>query len=67
MVFADAHHTEFETPSCTMVIPSTSTPLAPQKVRGQADCTEGIALIEARDLEADIQHAEISSEPNIYT
>ena len=67
MVFVDAHHVEFETPNWAMVIPSTSTPSAPQKVQGQADCTEGITMIEARDLQVDIQHAEISSEPNIYT
>ena len=67
MLFADAHHVQFETPNCAMVILSTSTPPAPQKVRGQAGGTEGIVLIEAQDLEVDIEHAEISSEPNIYT
>ena len=67
MLFADAHHVEFETPSCAMVIPSISTPPAPQKVREQAGGMEDILLIEARDLEVVIEHAEISSESNIYT
>ena len=66
MLFADAHYVEFETPSRAMVIPLTSTPPAPQKVRGQTGGTEGIALIGARDLEVDIEHAEISPGPNIY-
>lgn len=67
MVFADAHHMEFETPSCAIVDPSTATLLAPHKVRGQGRAHERIAFIEARNLEADIQHASISPEPNIYT
>ena len=65
--FAVSHHAKFVTLSWAMAILSTSTPLAPQKVREQGDCTEGIALMEVHDLEADIQHAEISPKPNICT
>ena len=65
--FVDSYHVEFETPNWAMVIPSTSTPPVPQKVRRQGDCMEGTALMEAWDLKANIQHAKISPEPNIFT
>ena len=67
MLFEDSHIAEFDAPTSAAVIPSTSTPPPPQRVRREDDRMEGITLMGARNLEEDIQHAEISPELNIYT